>query len=172
MNAPTRSPSPAELKTALFTRFDHNTAAAYLHAVAAESDRTRRRANIISVAIAVVAAAAGLVSVSWFFLGNPEPGALAALTAVAVFAFIANALVLIWSRNAPVTTMINAQRDVAIARNGGRPIWSRGMYAAPPARRRFSHDGGGGGYFAGGYSGDGGSNCGDGGSSGGGDGGC
>lgn len=172
MNAPTRSPSPAELKTALFTRFDYNTAAAYLHAVAAESERTRRRADIISVAIGVVAAAAGLVSVSWFFLGNPDPGALAALTAVAVFAFIANAIVLVWSRTAPAQSLDAAQRNVAIAQNGGRTLWPPRTSVAALARRRFSHDGGGGGYFAGGYSGDGGSNCGDGGSSGGGDGGC
>lgn len=171
MNTPTSSPSSAEVKAALFRRYDEKLAAAYLHAVAIESDRTRRRANIICVAIGAVAAAAALASVTWVILGNPHPGALAALTAITVFALIADVLVLIWSRNSPTTTMINAQRDVAVARNGGRPIWSQGTYAAVPVRRRAAYDGGGGGYFAGGYSGDAGSNCGDGGSSGG-DGGC
>lgn len=118
MNANTLLPSVSELRQAMLDRYDANTAAAYLRAVAADGDRVKRRAEDVCALLIAAAVLVGAISVSWYVLGNPHPNSLAALLVIAVLLVVVNVAVLIWSLTTPVRGMRTAQSDVAITQAG------------------------------------------------------
>lgn len=118
MNANTLSPSVSELRQAMLDRYDENTAAAYLRAVAADGDRARLRAYGVCAFLCAAAVLVGATSVAWGGLGNPDLDSLAALLYVTVLLVVMNFAVLIWSLTTPSRRMRTAQSAVEIARAG------------------------------------------------------